>query len=416
MFGAFEVVGTFDMHSTYSIDSGTPTDFLPAETVVRPLYRQKFYQSGMLSNGDHTLVITNAAQEFWFDYVEVTQLSASTTTAASAVPQKPQTPPSSTAQTLRSTASQAAASPAGGPGTTQPVSSPSSQAQSTHSFSNAGNVTLTSTNAAGMPPLHSSSATQSQTLVLASGAASPTGTAALAHSSKLSAGAIIGLAFAGLLVFIPVGWVAYRWWRRGQPRRQDDLAPYGALNNNQILIHEALTSRMVFPSSTDPGLTAFAFKPSEKTHLEHDDSSRDSMAASRQSVPQPAPAYAHPPLEARASGTSGERTVPHEIVTVDLEEARMGGGRDRRTGFEPLGSPSSASPLLPLRSPGMRHHKDSQITPSVGASRYLSSLDERRSIDGGVRLAGGPMEGGGGDDARSGVSTLPPAYGSYPGV
>lgn len=110
--------------------------------------------------------------------------------------------------------------------------------------------------------------------------------------------------------------------------------------------------------------------------------------------------------------------MPHELRTTDPEE--MSG--DRRTGFEPLCScsPSSASPLLLRRSRGMQHQKGSPITPSVGTSRHLSPVDERRrSIDGSVRLGGGPMEnerqdGDRGDDAYSEVPTLPPAYGSYP--
>ena len=93
----------------------------------------------------------------------------------------------------------------------------------------------------------------------------------------------------------------------------------------------------------------------------------------------------------------------------------------RRTGFRPLGSLPSVSPLLPRRSRGMQLQKDSPVTPSAGTSRQLSPPDGRREVDGGVRLAGGPMENEGqdgdrGDDAHSRVSTLPPAYGLYAAV
>ena len=90
-----------------------------------------------------------------------------------------------------------------------------------------------------------------------------------------------------------------------------------------------------------------------------------------------------------------------------------------RTGFEPLSSLSSVSPLWPQRSRGMQLQKEPPVTPGTGTSRHLSPPDERRrSVDGGVRLGGGPMEDerqddDRGDDAHSGVSTLPPAYGLY---
>ena len=175
-------------------------------------------------------------------------------------------------------------------------------------------------------------------------------------------------------------------------------------------------------SPTDPGLTALAFEASGKRDLEHDGKCRDSTATSLLSLPPLAPTYVHRPAERGESRTPCERNIPHENTTTDLEDgAGMGG--DRRTGFEPLGSPSSASPLLPRRPRGMRNQKDSPIAPSAGTSRYLSPPDDRRrSMDGGVRLAGGPaeevpeQEDARGDDVRSGLSTLPPAYGLYPGA
>ncbi|PIL28497.1 hypothetical protein GSI_08535 [Ganoderma sinense ZZ0214-1] len=90
VFGAFEMSGTYNVHSSYSIDDGTATDFIPADTFVVFQYNQKFFQSGTLSNDEHTLVITNLGEEFWLDYLVVTQSPPSTTTTTqSAAPQTP---------------------------------------------------------------------------------------------------------------------------------------------------------------------------------------------------------------------------------------------------------------------------------------------------------------------------------------
>ena len=55
VFGTFEMSGTFNVHSSYSIDGGQATDFLPADTFVSYQYNQKFFQSDTLSNEEHTL-------------------------------------------------------------------------------------------------------------------------------------------------------------------------------------------------------------------------------------------------------------------------------------------------------------------------------------------------------------------------
>ena len=75
MFGAFETL-TFDVHSSYGVDDGPATDFVPADTFVSFKYGQKFFQSETLSDNDeHALVITNLGEESWLDYLAVTQPS-----------------------------------------------------------------------------------------------------------------------------------------------------------------------------------------------------------------------------------------------------------------------------------------------------------------------------------------------------
>ena len=57
-FGAFEMSGTFNVHSSYSVGGGPSTDFVQYE------YGQKFFQSDTLPDEEHTLVITNLGEEF----------------------------------------------------------------------------------------------------------------------------------------------------------------------------------------------------------------------------------------------------------------------------------------------------------------------------------------------------------------
>ena len=104
----------------------------------------------------------------------------------------------------------------------------------------------------------------------------------------------------------------------------------------------------------------------------------------------------------------------HEIRTDLAATTRP---RTGMAGFEPLGSPSVVSPLM-SRLHGAQQGTYSPISPTTDWSRHRSPLEERRSMDGGVRLAGGPPRVVGGvaedDDVRSAVSTLPPSYQLYP--
>lgn len=155
--------------------------------------------------------------------------------------------------------------------------------------------------------------------------------------------------------------------------------------------------------NTHPGLMAQAVEPSEKQKLTRGSNNKDSTAASFLSSPQPAPAYPQPMVGARVSESSSECTVPREVRTTDLKL-----DRDRFTGFEPLNSSSSTDPLIP------REQSNHSTIPSAASNRYPSPRQERRrSVDGGVRLAGG-LPGQEDptllDDRRSSISTLPPAY------
>ena len=148
------------------------------------------------------------------------------------------------------------------------------------------------------------------------------------------------------------------------------------------------------PRDLGPGPTTLAFERSEKRDLEHDDHS------------------VVPAIGICVSGTTGEREGPREVSITNSDGTNM--GRDRRT---VLDSPSSVSPLI-LQHPQPALQKGAPIPASAVSSQYVIPWEERRSVDGGVRLAGGPaddvMAFDDQEDIRSGISTLPPEYQVYP--
>lgn len=150
---------------------------------------------------------------------------------------------------------------------------------------------------------------------------------------------------------------------------------------------------------------AIAFEPSEKRAFAHDSSAVDAGLSLAQSVP----AYFQTMTQIHVSRGSGERGMPNMMP-----------GCDRRTVFEPLDSPSSASPLLARHPRRAVYYEGLPVTQREGSSHYVGLQGERRrSIDGGVRIAGGPLPGSSrqddaDDDIRSGLSTLPPSYQVYP--
>ncbi|KAG6833407.1 hypothetical protein H0H87_007392 [Tephrocybe sp. NHM501043] len=84
--------------SSYTIDNNSTVQFTGAIGTV-PLYKQLFFSSGALEDGQHSLVITYTTagkNEYWLDYFRVTHSSSSGTTPSSA-PSSTSTQPSSTA-------------------------------------------------------------------------------------------------------------------------------------------------------------------------------------------------------------------------------------------------------------------------------------------------------------------------------
>ncbi|KAG6855512.1 hypothetical protein H0H87_001803 [Tephrocybe sp. NHM501043] len=71
--------------STYSIDGSTPYTFT-AGTYSKPQYKQRYFASPKLSDGEHTLVITSTLELafFWIDYFEITPSAEAKITPAAA--------------------------------------------------------------------------------------------------------------------------------------------------------------------------------------------------------------------------------------------------------------------------------------------------------------------------------------------
>ena len=162
----------------------------------------------------------------------------------------------------------------------------------------------------------------------------------------------------------------------------------------------------------------FSFEPPDKQEFACGGDGRGLTTTSLMSLPilQTAPIYLQTLAENHTSRSSGDRGVRHQVQVASLSGTTM--GCDRLTGSEPLGSPSSASAIFGQRPYGTLQHKGSTVTQSVKTSRQMSPLeDRRRSIDGGVRVTGGPFRGlrqdDAEDDVRSELSAFPPSYQMY---
>ncbi|TFK26400.1 hypothetical protein FA15DRAFT_702857 [Coprinopsis marcescibilis] len=89
VYGTISISGqTLPSVSEYSIDGGPPVQFIGTTTVAPGLaaYNQIYFESPLLSDGTHTITITNIGEEnpLWLDYFLVTPpaaLVASTVTA-----------------------------------------------------------------------------------------------------------------------------------------------------------------------------------------------------------------------------------------------------------------------------------------------------------------------------------------------
>lgn len=97
VYGSFPVAGSFNFRSQYSVDGLNTTLYQPPGTNTKPVYRQRFFQSGALSLGSHTFVITNLGSSFYLDEVDLVVPSTPAAQSASSIQ-----PPSSAASASQS--------------------------------------------------------------------------------------------------------------------------------------------------------------------------------------------------------------------------------------------------------------------------------------------------------------------------
>ena len=96
----YGTIGSDTPRSSYLLDVATPSIYAAGKTRVT-LFQRMFFQSPTLTDGEHTLLITNLGTgELWIDYIVYTP-SVSVSSSASSLP--PSTPPSSSTLTPSST-------------------------------------------------------------------------------------------------------------------------------------------------------------------------------------------------------------------------------------------------------------------------------------------------------------------------
>ncbi|KAM5536295.1 hypothetical protein V8D89_010031 [Ganoderma adspersum] len=355
VFGAFKPVGVWSMQSQYAIDGGSPTMFVPPQEVSEEAYNQSFYHSGTLSEGEHTLKITNLGSQLWLDYFLVNN-NGGVNIVSSGGSRNGASRTTTTATVTESvtTSASAGATPVSTGSTTASTSSAPNLPTQLNASVSATNSSLPSTTS----PSASGSSDGSPSSPLASspspsssdGTAPPRGAEATQDPSSgtshaVPAGLITGVTIGGLAVLAILLAV---WWRCRQ--KQSGLSAWVA----------------PYPFSRPPGPDASS--RTETSFYAHDAS--ESLHESQYS----------------ATLLISPRASRHASSLADLVDSYS-----------------------------YAHVERSPQSPVCGG--YLSTL--RRSTDGGVTIAGGPGVDGSGLDApsisdvQSIKSRLPPVYQAY---
>ena len=250
------------MKSSYSIDNGPATTYVPNPVVSKSQYRQKFYESPKLSPGRHVLKITNLGRQFWFDFAQV-EVESPVQDGEDPVPGPVAPPPVTTTVTKQPVTVTTKSNPPPSPSTSQrPTttstsssrSSSSSSSSSQSTTSSATQTTLSSSSSSFNTSSASSSTTSndSSNLPVSLVGAIPTqtgspflptpsdttslgipiptvvGAAGESNSHGIAVGVIAGIAVAGafilaLMVFLLL-WLRRR---REAADREKSIEPYG---------------------------------------------------------------------------------------------------------------------------------------------------------------------------------------------
>ncbi|KAI0696755.1 hypothetical protein C8T65DRAFT_663156 [Cerioporus squamosus] len=404
VFGSFPVAGTFAMHSSYSIDGTGVTPFEPPSVIGHPAYHQQFFISNTLTTGTHKLVIANLGRTFYLDYILLT-LPASSTLSSFPTPTHsaaPSVPSQTTSQLSSATTTPTAESSTvfvvtqEQTNTTPQTTQDSTTSAASMSPSSLTGIPVSSSLVSITPSINAPGSTSSLPNATQNGASSSTSTGASQRSEAvvLPPGVYAAIAVGGftVVVLVAAGLYCFLRCRRRRQSMQNDVTPF------------------------DPGLTSLA---SEKSPRPYARAYRASSTAS--TLNHDAPPYTAVD-ETRTPESISHDVSEEDILRIVVDER---GGHTEMVAYEPLGSPSAASPLVPRRYNGNHHDSlspltSSPVSPASNSKRACRDTKElrRRSLDGGVRLAGGPS-GNRRDadvtdvDARSAVSTLPPLYDGY---
>lgn len=385
--------------SSYTIDGGTPTIVsLPVVTAIT--YAINFYTSNQLSNSDHTLTIKNLGNFFWLDYLEVTVPDPSSPAPQPASSSEPSTAPQAPTPSTPPTPPNPLPSTSPHDATSAP--SPTPSVPSTAPLS--GIRTGLSSVAPSSPSSQTESSTQIQLAVSSSSdaAALPSSNTSFspAVTTKLSSGAIAGIAIASvaLILFIVLLCLFLRRRKTRETRLEKDFStpevtPFRQFFHLLWFMHN-ITSFFVedtprFNAGVGSSAEAHSFLLQQGGHGTPRADGSISQSAT------PSSAYTVEPFPYNVGVE-----VPHDMEKRDLYSPRVQSHHSQETAYTGMaGIPNSSYSGV--------------LTP-----QEVSQGAYRRSIDGGVRLGGGPIHSS--DNSMSLVegfspvtSTLPPLYSQY---
>ncbi|KAI0708219.1 hypothetical protein C8Q76DRAFT_799515 [Earliella scabrosa] len=341
VYGSFPVAGTFVMKSQYDLDGKTVATFMPPGTITKSAYRQPFFSLGSLSTGKHTLVITNLGNAFYLDYIQLHMASLPSSTIVTHAPSAPTSaPPPAPAQ---STPPASNVADTGGaqntPSATSTAAAPPGTPSASQSPTSSINTSLTSSGTSGDVSAPSSSPSMTTSSLPArspSDAASASSAASGAgqRSGGLMTGAYVAIGVAGFVLLLCLLGGGALWYRRRRRR--------GHAITNQ-------SGSRVSPF----GLTSLA-TDSEKRGLDLSSSDGHSHmhfavhhAGGGAHVPPYSEVDALQSLDSRSrrstvrggAGSEYQRRVAEEM---DEDTSTPVDG----PAYEPLASPSAASPLI----------------------------------------------------------------------
>ncbi|KAH9899929.1 hypothetical protein C8Q73DRAFT_681468 [Cubamyces lactineus] len=266
VFGTLKPVGTWNLHSAYSVDGASMSPYINTSPLSGEQHHVQFFSQGGLSDGTHTLTIENMGQQFLFDYVAVetratapfpppaisTPRATASAMTSSTTPQQTSSPTSVTTGPPSSTSTSQPGRPASDTTITAPPSTHTSvpttaahsasltsdspitpsgtPAQSTTGVSSPSSTGQLSTETSGGPTAAPAASTNSGTSTpgqpgLTTSGISPTlGIGSSKHNKgRLSPGEIAGIAVGGaiaMLVLIAALYVGCRSHRRTKARKK----------------------------------------------------------------------------------------------------------------------------------------------------------------------------------------------------